>query len=166
MTRAEFEFRFAGLQDSSALAELMLEANRHYWGEADGAAEMTSKAADAPVTGRSGCRAVVASDAGVLKGFATISILHPAPNESGTLFMKDLFISKNARGAGLGERFMRHLARHAVELGCHRFDWTADTDNPRTIAFYDALKASRVEEKVYFRLSDTELRAFAGTSKS
>ena len=161
MKRSKFEFRFAEVQDSDALAELLLEANRHYWGEADGAAEMTSKAAHALVNGQSGCRAVVACDAGVLKGFATVSVLHPAPNESGTLFMKDLYVSKDARGAGLGKLFMRHLAKHAVELGCHRFDWTAETDNPRAVAFYDELNASRVEEKVYFRLSDTELRAFA-----
>ena len=165
MELSKFEFRFAELQDSDALAELMLEANRHYWGAADGAAEMTSKAAHALVNGQSGCRAVVACDAGVLKGFATVSILHPAPNESGTLFMKDLFVSKNTRGVGLGERFMRHLAKYAVELGCQRFDWTAETDNPRAVAFYDELKASRVREKLYFRFSDTDLKAFAGASK-
>jgi len=165
MKLSKCEFRFAETQDIGALAELMLEANHHYWGEADGAVEMTSKAASALVNGRSGCRAVVACDAGVLKGFATVSVLHPAPNECGTLFMKDLFISKDARGAGLGERFMRHLAKYAMELGCNRFDWTAETDNPRAIAFYDELNASRIEEKVYYRLSNTELRSFAGASE-
>ena len=90
MNLSKFEFRFAELQDSDPLAELMLEANRHYWGESDGAAEMTSKAAHALVNGQSGCRAVVACDAGVLKGFATVSVLHPALNESGTLFMASL----------------------------------------------------------------------------
>ncbi|KMW57175.1 YbjA protein [Candidatus Rhodobacter oscarellae] len=79
--------------------------------------------------------------------------------------MKDLFVSERARGTGLGNLFMRHLARHAVELGCHRFDWTAETDNPRAVAFYDDLKAERVAEKVYFRFSDANLRAFAGTGK-
>lgn len=165
MTLSKLEFRFAEPKDHGALAELMLEANRHYWGEMDGAAEMTSKAADALVSGRSGCQAVVADSAGVLKGFATVSVLHPAPNENGTLFMKDLFVSEAARGTGLGARFMRHLAKHALELGCHRFDWTAETDNPRAVAFYDDLNASRVDEKVYFRFSDTELQAFADTSE-
>lgn len=79
--------------------------------------------------------------------------------------MKDLFVSKGARGSGLGEQFMRYLAKHAVELGCHRFDWTAETDNPRAVAFYDELNASRVEEKVYFRFSDVKLRAFADSAK-
>lgn len=80
--------------------------------------------------------------------------------------MKDLFVSKNARGIGLGNQFMRYLARYAVELGCLRFDWTAEIDNPRAIAFYDELRASRIVEKVYFRFSDEKLREFAFTDKS
>ncbi|MEM7059914.1 MAG: GNAT family N-acetyltransferase [Pseudomonadota bacterium] len=165
MNRSTFEFRFADPQDHDALAELMLEANRYYWGEAVGAAEMTTRAASALINGRSGCRAAVATEAGVFKGFATVSLLHPAPNENGTLFMKDLFVSRSARGAGLGELFMHYLAKYAVELGCHRFDWTAETDNPRAVAFYDGLNASRIEEKVYFRFSDVKLREFAAMSE-
>lgn len=90
-----------------------------------------------------------------------MSILLPAPNENGTLFMKDLFVSETARGSGLGRQFMRFPAGYAVELGCHRFDWTAETDNPRAPAFYDDLKATRVAEKVYFRFSSADLRDFA-----
>lgn len=161
MEPTRFEFPFAEPPDIEALAAIMLEANRYYWGDSDGAAEMTLKAANALVMGQSGCRAVLGSEAGVIKGFATVAVLHPAPNESGTLFMKDLFVSKDARGSGLGRAFMRYLAKYAVELGCHRFDWTAETDNPGAIAFYDELNASRVEEKVYFRLSGEKLGNFA-----
>lgn len=161
MDRSEIEFRFATGEDHAVLTELIEEANRHYWGEAQSHEAMSAKTAKALVNNLSGCQTILAFDAGIPKGFATISILLPAPSEHGTLFLKDLFVSQKARGAGLGQVFMRFLAQHAVKQGCTRFDWTAETSNPRAIAFYDDLKASRVEEKVYFRFSDEDLQAFA-----
>lgn len=161
MTHEKIEFRFATAEDQNALADLLLESNRHYWGAKDGAEAMTVASADAVISGRSGCRAVLAWVESAPVAFATISVLHPALNESGTLFMKDLFVSKNARGAGLGARFMHHLARLAVELGCQRFDWTAETDNARALQFYDNMGATRINEKVYFRFSGAELTSFA-----
>lgn len=160
MEMSDLQFRFAEEHEQAALAGLMLEANDHYWGEVDDADKMTYEAAGALVNGHSGCRAILAWNAGVPVGFATIAVLHPALNENGTLFMKDLFVSSPVRGTGLGHRFMRFLAHFAVELGCRRFDWTAESDNPRAIAFYDDLGASRVVEKVYFRLCDAELQDF------
>ncbi|MEM6974631.1 MAG: GNAT family N-acetyltransferase [Pseudomonadota bacterium] len=161
MTGSHPEFRVAADRDREALATILLEANQHYWGSDTQASEMTARAAEALLSGGSGCQAILAFRAGAALGFATVSILHPAPSEHGTLFMKDLFISADARGQGLGTLFMRFLAQHAIELGCHRFDWTAESDNPRAIAFYDDLAASRVREKVYFRFSGADLRAFA-----
>ncbi|MEM9783902.1 MAG: GNAT family N-acetyltransferase [Pseudomonadota bacterium] len=163
MTGLAFEFRHAESRDVPVLASLLLEANRHYWGEVEGASEMTSEVARAIVDGRSGCRAVLALREDRPVGFATITILHPAPNENGTLFRKDLFVSESARGVGLGKIFMRYLAHYAVKLGCHRFDWTAESDNPRALRFYDDLTASRVSEKVYFRFSGSQLKGFAGS---
>ncbi len=74
--------------------------------------------------------------------------------------MKDLFISRRVRGGGLGRQFMVHIASLALSMGCRRFDWTAETDNARALAFYDDLGASRIDEKVYFRFDDAGLEAF------
>lgn len=155
------KIRFADPADQSTLAELLLASNRHYWGELDSAASMTAATADALISGKSGCKAVIAWLDGTPSAFATISVLHPALNEHGTLFMKDLFVAKGARGAGLGSHVMHHLAILAMELGCRRFDWTAETDNSKALAFYDALGATRVDEKVYFSFSDQSLMKFA-----
>ena len=65
---------------------------------------------------------------------------------------------------GSAKRLMRRVARIAVDLGCRRFDWTAETDNPRAIAFYDDLPASRVAEKVYYRLAGDRLLDFAAAA--
>lgn len=161
MQNSEIEFRFATVEDRHALAALLLESNRHYWGPTESAKSMTMATAEAIVTGSSGCRAIIAWAKGAPAGFATVSVLHPALNEAGTLFMKDLFVSSDARGAGIGERFMRHLAGLAAELGCKRFDWTAETGNVRALHFYDGLGAERVHEKVYFRLAGSNLTDFA-----
>ena len=79
----------------------------------------------------------------------------------GVLFLKDLYTGADARGAGVGETLMRYLARLAVERGCERFDWTAETNNPRAMAFYDRLGARRVTDKVYYRFDGDALTAFA-----
>lgn len=108
-----------------------------------------------------GAPPLIASVESVAQGFATYTLLHPAPTADGTLFLKDLYVSAAARGKGVGIALMRHLARVAYDLGCTRFDWTAETDNPSALAFYDELGAERVTEKVYFRLSADRLGEFA-----
>jgi ribosomal protein S18 acetylase RimI-like enzyme len=75
--------------------------------------------------------------------------------------MKDLFTLAEARGRGVGRTLMAFLARQAMERGCVRFDWTAETDNPEALAFYDRLGARRVAEKVYYRFEGETLRQFA-----
>ena len=148
----------------SILSELLLNSHRYYWGTTDGDEVMAANSAEAMIRGRSGCKAVLAWVAGEPAGFATVSVLHPGLSESGTLFMKDLFVAEGARGAGVGRCFIRHLARMAKELGCKRFDWTAEKDNPDAMKFYAALGAERVEEKVYYRLSGEELNRVADAS--
>lgn len=107
---------------------------------------------------------VIAREPGKPLGIATFAILYPAPGMTGQLFMKDLFTVEEARGKGVGKAIMRFLARHAVKTGCSRFDWTAETDNPQALEFYDRLGVPRVKEKVYFRLSGEKLQSFANTA--
>ncbi|MEM8630045.1 MAG: GNAT family N-acetyltransferase [Pseudomonadota bacterium] len=157
-------FRDATGADRESLGAILLKAHRHYWGEGKGDRAMAEATATALLDGSSGCQAILALVAEAPRGFATISVLHPGLSASGTLFLKDLFVSDEARGTGLGRALMRHIARRAVALGCQRFDWTAETDNPAAIEFYDALGARRVEEKVYFRFSGEDLTAFAAAA--
>lgn len=147
--------------EQAQLATLLLQSSRHYWGAAEGDESKAERMAGALATGQSGCAAVIASVEAVAQGFATYTLLHPAPTADGTLFLKDLYVSAAARGKGVGIALMRHLARVAYDLGCTRFDWTAETDNPSALAFYDELGAERVTEKVYFRLSADRLGEFA-----
>lgn len=97
-----------------------------------------------------------------LVGFATFSTIYPGPGLKSGFFLKDLFVAEAVRGRGVGQAFLRRLARLAVARGISRVDWTADRNNVRLLAFYDETGAMREEEKVFFRLTGQALQDFAG----
>jgi len=54
---------------------------------------------------------------GALVGFATFTLMFPAPKFSGQAYMKDLFTSAAVRGQEVGKSLMRFIAALAVEHG-------------------------------------------------
>ena len=94
-------------------------------------------------------------------GLATFSIMYPAPASAAQLYIKELFVDEKFRGKGTGRAMMKFLARYAIDHGCSRLDWSAETDNPGAVEFYTAIGAKPVEEKVYFRFENEALEAFA-----
>ena len=153
--------RIAVRRDLDTVSGLLLATDRHYWGVREGAEAASRRAAEALLADNAECRMLLGFLDDVTVAYATFAILHPAPNEHGVLFMKDLFVLDGGRGRRVGEAMMRQIARLAVDRGCHRFDWTAETDNPGALAFYDRLAADRVTEKVYFRFAGARLANFA-----
>ena len=162
-------FRMAAPEDVDTVAEIFIEIDIHYYDTA-GEWEVPERREDMirhvrvnVLSDKADCNVVLAEDNGDAVGLATYAVLYPIPGPSGTFMMKDLFLRPGTRGSGFGEAFMHHLAGLAVELNCDRFDWTAETDNPKALEFYAKLNAGRVEEKVYFRFSGDALRDFAAT---
>ena len=155
--------RLAEAGDQESLVQLFQEIESHYWGEQAPPPEATARhVRDSILGGQGGCEiAVVLLDDEVL-GLATFAVVYPAPGLSGQLYMKDLFTSDRARGRGIGLVLMRYLAELAQARGCSRFDWTAETGNPRALAFYDRIGARRITEKVYYRIEGDALSRFAG----
>lgn len=94
-------------------------------------------------------------------GLATFSVLYPAPRLSGQIYMKDLFTSASSRGTGVGKQLMQFIANYALENGCNRLDWTAESSNPVAGEFYAAIGADQVKEKQYFRFEGSALSKFA-----
>ena len=152
----------AGDGDLQMVAELLLATDRYYWGERDGAGAAAQRAAAAILDGASSCRMLLGVRGEQAVAYITFALLYPSPNQGGAFFMKDLFVVDDARGEGLGERMVRRAAALAVEWGCCRFDWTAEKSNPRALAFYDRLSASRLDDKVYFRVAGSDLTRLAG----
>lgn len=77
------------------------------------------------------------------------------------LYLEDLYVSPEQRGAGAGKALLRHLARLACESGCGRFEWSVLDWNEPAIRFYEAIGASAQDEWIRYRLAGEALRGFA-----
>ena len=58
------------------------------------------------------------------------------------LYLEDLFVLPEHRGAGVGKALLRRLAALAVERGCGRFEWSVLDWNEPAIRFYETMGAS------------------------
>ena len=162
MTLGTLKTRLAEPGDLNTVTALFLATLEHYWGSRADTAADARRSAEALLGGEADCRLLIGERDGRAIAYATFAIVYPSPGDRGTLFMKDLFVLADRRGGGTGEAMMRAVARIAAERGCARFDWTAETDNPRALAFYDRIAARRVTEKVYYRFAHDDLARFAG----
>lgn len=148
--------------DIPQLASVFVEMESYYFGdEAVSYDEMLSYLTDRVFSAYSGVTVLGAWHNGTLVGFATFTLMFPAPKCSGQVYMKDLFTTAAVRGQGVGKSLMRFIAAFAIEHGCTRFDWTAETTNPKAAEFYLSIGASLIEEKQYFRLDHERLQAFS-----
>ena len=62
------------------------------------------------------------------------------------LYLEDLFVLPEHRGAGLGRALLKHLAAMAVERGCGRFEWSVLDWNEPAIRFYEAMGATMLPD--------------------
>jgi len=155
------EVRIAGDADREVLARLFYAVEAHYSGEQAPTREAVARHVGETILTCRTCEIAIAEMDGRAVGLATFGVLYPAPGLGGHFLMKDLFTVAEARGQGVGRALLRFLARLAIERRCVRLDWTAETDNPAALSFYDRLGARRVTEKVYFRFDGEALAAFA-----
>ena len=77
------------------------------------------------------------------------------------LFLEDLYVTPDQRGAGAGKALLKHLARLAVKEGCGRFEWNVLDWNQPAIDFYEAFGAQPQSDWIGYRLAGEALSAFA-----
>ncbi|HUH49525.1 MAG TPA: GNAT family N-acetyltransferase [Mycoplana sp.] len=77
------------------------------------------------------------------------------------LYLEDLYVTPEHRGAGVGRQLLRHLAQVAVAEGCGRFEWSVLDWNEPAIRAYDAIGAEPQTEWIRYRLTGDKLKAFA-----
>ena len=77
------------------------------------------------------------------------------------LYLEDVFVRPQFRGAGLGKHLMATLARIAVQRGCGRFEWSVLDWNAPAIGFYRSIGAVGMDEWTVQRLEGDALHALA-----
>lgn len=105
---------------------------------------------------RSPYRAAIWDD-GRLAGFAAYSFLWPAIGLTRSLYLKELYVSTEARRIGIGRLLMRRLYDIAVKNDCSRVEWTTDSDNQKAQLFYAELGVPVKESKLFYRIEGDEL---------
>jgi len=62
------------------------------------------------------------------------------------IFLEDLFVEPTHRGRGIGLALLRHLAQRAVAERCRRIEWRVLNWNAPSIAFYQSLGATPMQD--------------------
>ena len=77
------------------------------------------------------------------------------------LYLEDLFVVPEERGAGAGRALLKALARIAVRRGCGRLEWAVLDWNRPAIGFYRRLGARLHRQWIITRLTGAPLRRLA-----
>lgn len=78
------------------------------------------------------------------------------------LYLEDLYVTPDARGAGVGTALLRHLAGLALDRGCGRFEWSVLDWNEPAIRFYRGVGAVGMDEWRVQRVAGDALVQLAG----
>jgi GNAT superfamily N-acetyltransferase len=77
------------------------------------------------------------------------------------IYLEDLFVHPDARGHGVGEKLLAHLARLAIERDCGRLEWWVLDWNEPALAFYRKLGAVPMGEWTVHRVTGGALEDLA-----
>ena len=81
------------------------------------------------------------------------------------IYLEDLYVAPEARGAGTGKALLSHVAALAVERGCARFEWAVLDWNTPAIGFYKKLGAVPMDEWTVMRLTGDALAKVAAEGR-
>lgn len=77
------------------------------------------------------------------------------------LYLEDLYVKQDRRGAGYGKQMLAALARIAVERQCGRFEWSVLDWNVNAIKFYEQMGADVLPDWRVCRVTGPALTALA-----
>ncbi len=102
---------------------------------------------------------LLAEDAGRVVGFALFFHNYSTFRGQPGIYLEDLFVRPEFRGAGHGKALFVELARLAVERDCGRMEWSVLDWNAPAIAFYESLGAAPHGGWSTYRLTGDALAA-------
>ncbi|TAK59375.1 MAG: GNAT family N-acetyltransferase [Dehalococcoidia bacterium] len=104
---------------------------------------------------------LIAEDAGAVIGFALYFYNFSTFLGQPGIYLEDLFVVPEHRGAGHGKALLAQLARIAVDRCCGRLEWAVLDWNEPSIAFYRSLGAVAMDDWTTYRLSGDALETLA-----
>jgi GNAT superfamily N-acetyltransferase len=104
---------------------------------------------------------LLAEDGSGVVGFAIWFVSFSTWLGTHGVYLEDLFVRPDARGAGHGRELLRALARIAVDRGYGRVEWAVLDWNEPAQGFYSSLGARPQEDWTTWRLTGDALRAVA-----
>ena len=105
---------------------------------------------------------LLSEESGVVTGIAIWHLNYSTWLGKHGLYLEDLFVDPNYRGAGHGKALLVRLAQICVEQGYPRFQWWVLDWNEPAIDFYKSFGAVAMDEWTVFRLSGDPLKKLAG----
>jgi GNAT superfamily N-acetyltransferase len=78
------------------------------------------------------------------------------------IYLEDLYVRPEFRGAGIGRALLVHLANVARARGCGRLEWAVLDWNEPAIGFYRSIGATPVSGWTVYRVSGEALEELAG----
>jgi GNAT superfamily N-acetyltransferase len=103
----------------------------------------------------------LSGDSGPAAGFALFFHTFSTFLGRRSLWLEDLFVRPEHRGAGIGRALLTRLAQVARERGCGRFEWAVLDWNEPAIQFYQALGARLLPDWRICRVTDAALERLA-----
>jgi GNAT superfamily N-acetyltransferase len=108
---------------------------------------------------------MAANDAGDVQGFALWFLNYSTWEGVHGIYLEDLYVKPEARGAGHGKALLRHLAATAVDRGYARVEWSVLDWNEPSINFYKNLGAAPMDDWSTFRLTGAALESFGASHR-
>lgn len=97
---------------------------------------------------------ILALDGEILAAYAILYPNFSSFRGQKGMFLEDIFIKAEFRGAGLGEAMLKEIARLARSRGCERIDFMVLDWNAPAIGFYEKHGAVRDEQERHFKFVD------------
>lgn len=156
----DLEIRPARTSDAATILRFVRELA--VFEESESEVVATEQSIEATLFGdASTAHALICLTDGAPIGFAVYFFNYSTWQGRNGLYLEDLYVSPEHRGAGAGTAILRRLANLALENDCGRFEWSVLRWNTPAIRVYDGIGATPKTEWLGYRLAGDALEAFA-----